>query len=126
MDHHLRVRMNNVRVEDHHQPGSLQCPYCSHPTYTKPQWFKAHVIAAHGESKYNRDLLQQVKATNDKCMDMLRGPGRLFSTEVVAEYERLRKLKIAVNAKYYKKAKEQRRQFGQEWKDLNTPPEDDN
>ena len=107
MDHHLRVRINNVPTEDHHQPSNLQCPYCTHPTHTKPQWVKAHVISEHGVDKYNHDLLEQVKATNEKCMDMLRGPGRLFSNEVVAEFERLRNLKIAVNAKYYKKAKEQ-------------------
>ena len=76
------------------------------------------MTAEHGDGEYTRTLLDDMKAAKEKCMVMLRGPGRLFSEEVVTEFERVRDLKRASNAKYYKHSKEKRKQFALEWRAL--------
>jgi hypothetical protein len=120
MDHHLRVRMNPVRAEDRNHPGSLQCPHCTHPRFTKPQWFKDHVTTEHGAGEFTRVMIDELKADKERCLVMLRGPVRRFAEEVVTEFERIRDLKRTSNAKYYKHTREKRKQFAREWKALNT------
>jgi len=123
---HLRVRMNPVRRGDL-TIGSMQCPLCSHPPYTKPKWFKNHILVVHTDTaQWNREFVQERVKEQVRARRLLAASTRSFALQVTeVEFPALATAKAASNKRAYIKNREKAKAFTSEWSQLTQPDASD-